>query len=78
MHRYNKKYVDVGDLKVEFYFWGDEITPAIRVSVLKEIKGWFRIKYKKVYSESHSRNNIASYERTAESVVENYNRELDK
>lgn len=78
MQRYEKRYINADGYTVEFYFWGDEITPAIKVSVVKESKGWFRKRYKKLYSESHSRDKITSYNETASIVVDNYKKELDK
>lgn len=78
MQRYEKRNIDVGGYTVEFYFWGDAITPAIKVSIVEETTGWFRKRYKKLYSESHLRGDITSFKVTAEKVVENYKKELEK
>ena len=78
MKRYEKRYVTIDGYKVEFYFWGDEITPAVKVSVVKEKRGWFFSSQIAVYSESHSMNEIKSITETARQVVDNHKNELAK
>lgn len=78
MKRYGKRYVEVNGFLVEFYMWGDEITPAIRVSVVEQRKIWFMKRYVTLYSESHRRDEIESYRDVAKEVVENYKKELKK
>lgn len=78
MQRHEKRYLSVDDHTVEFYFWGDETTPVIKVSVVNLVKGLFRNKYKHLYSESHMRYKIHSFNETARNVVRNYKKELSK
>ena len=78
MQRYEKRYIEVDGHLVEFYYWGDHITPAIKVSVVVEESGWFFTKKRAVYSESHRMDKIHSYKHTAREVVNNYLKERNK
>lgn len=75
-----KRYLCSGKYDVEFHFWGDHITPVYKVSVVLIKPRWFGFgtKVVRLYSESHSRKKITSYQETADLVVANYKKELEK
>lgn len=71
------QYPDEG-LIVRVTFWGDAITPVYYFDVLKPGKRLWWKSYRRVWRESIHREDIVHYRTTADKVVANYKRNLER
>lgn len=68
-----KRYMEIDGYMIEFYLYGDDTTPVVKVSIVEQVKVFFFFKrYRRLFSDTELRYKIRSYEDIARKVIKMY------